>query len=193
MAAPPCKMIMPSLLRNFLPQFPWQSGRDFCLPSHGYNGQLVHRACIGVYRPIATAILLPFVIYAALSSGPRQQSYGPDRLNPSVAYISILFPRRGHLLHLAVGIDIAARRVLELPRAGFARDREVIPPLVPRVTLRSNAAPPPPRRCDRRGRSLISRLMSFLIALLLPAALFLSVDPRSPAHAVSRVIFCFHY
>lgn len=56
-AAPSCKMIipMPSPLHDFLPQFPWQSDRDFCLPSHGHNGQLVHRACIGVYRPIATA------------------------------------------------------------------------------------------------------------------------------------------
>lgn len=57
-AAPPCKMIipMPSPLHDFLPQFPWQSDRDFCLPSsHGHNEQLVHRACIGVYRPIATA------------------------------------------------------------------------------------------------------------------------------------------
>lgn len=71
---------------DFLPQFSWQSDRDFYPPSR-HNGQLVRRACIGVYRPIGTAagVLLPFVIYAALSSAPQQRSYGFDRSNPSVA------------------------------------------------------------------------------------------------------------
>lgn len=71
----------------------------FLPSSHRHNGQLVRRACIGVYRPIATAagVLLPFVIYAALSSAPQQRSYSFDRSNPSIVYIYIyipfLFPR----------------------------------------------------------------------------------------------------
>lgn len=180
-AAPPCKMIipMPSPLTRLPSSIPVAIGPRF-LSALPWTQRAISSS--SVYRSVSTdrhGVLLPFVIYAALSSGPRQRSYGPDRLNPSVAYISVLFACRGHLLHLAVGIDIATRGVLELPRAGSARVTGRFFLFVPRVSLRSIAAPP--TRCDRRGRSLISRLMSFLIALLLPVALFLSADPRSPA------------
>lgn len=99
------------------------------LPSHRHNGQLVRWACIGVYRPIGTAagVLLPFVIYAALSSAPQQRSYSFDRSNPSVVYISLpLFSLLLPPLFESLALDIVIRYRCSSAsnrRAGSTRDR----------------------------------------------------------------------
>lgn len=71
---------------DFLPQFPWQSDRDFLL-SHGYNGQLVRRACIGVYRPIATTSCCRswFMPHCLLAHGSAR-TVPIVRIHPSLIY-----------------------------------------------------------------------------------------------------------
>jgi hypothetical protein len=104
------------------------------------------------------------------------------RSNLSVAYISVLFPRSG-FTSTYMGIDISSTSPPE--SQARARDREALPP---RSFVFFALPPAPPRchrvaqlRCDRPGRRLISRLMSFLITPLLPAALFIGRRSRPPA------------
>lgn len=91
------------------------------LPSRRHNGQLVRRACIGVYRPIGTAagVLLPFVIYAALSSAPQQRSYSSDRSNPSVVYVSLPLSLRG-FFHLCWNHSLDIELALRVTESSFS-------------------------------------------------------------------------
>lgn len=141
------------------------------LPSHRHNGQLVRRACIGVYRPIGTAagVLLPFVIYAALSSAPQQRSYSFDRSNPSVVYISLplsslLLPPLFESLALSIswfGIVVPMPRTGELALRVTESSLPLFPPLVtflqqvlsPLSSFRCHAMPR--RRCCR-GEVLVA-------------------------------------
>lgn len=119
----------------------------FLPSSHRHNGQLVRRACIGVYRPIATAagVLLPFVIYAALSSSPQQRSYSFDRSNPSIVYIYIyllpLSTRNLPPLFESLALDIVIRyrcTIASNRRARSTRDRVLLlllPFFFPRPTV----------------------------------------------------------
>ena len=150
------------------------------LPSHRHNGQLVRRACIGVYRPIGTAagVLLPFVIYAALSSAPQQRSYSFDRSNPSVVlYIpSSLLVASSTSVRITGSLDIVIRYRCSNAsnrRAGSTRDRvlPLFPPLVtflgqvlsPLSSFRCHAMPRhatptllPRRSARRRVTSLVA-------------------------------------
>lgn len=94
-AAPPCKMIIPMPATRLPSSIPVAIGPRF-LPSHGHNGQLVRRACIGVYRPIGTASCCRswFMPHCLLAHGSGR--VGPDRSNSSVAYVSVLFSYRSH-------------------------------------------------------------------------------------------------
>lgn len=149
------------------------------LPYHRHNGQLVRRACIGVYRPIGTAagVLLPFVIYAALSSAPQQRSYSFDRSNPSVVYISLPLP--SWLLpplseSLARYRDSVSLLQCSNCRAGSTRDRFLFlflsfsyghsPASLDATPCHADAVA---EECSS-PRNLISRLMSLLIARLPP-------------------------
>lgn len=117
----------------------------FLPSSHRHNGQLVRRACIGVYRPIATAagVLLPFVIYAALSSAPQQRSYSFDRSNPSILYIYIssssFHAESSTSVRITNSLDIVIRyrcTIASNRRARSTRDRVLLlPSLFPRPTV----------------------------------------------------------
>ena len=117
----------------------------FLPSSHRHNGQLVRRACIGVYRPIATAagVLLPFVIYAALSSAPQQRSYSFDRSNPSILYIYIssssFHAESSTSVRITSSLDIVIRyrcTIASNRRARSTRDRVLLlPSLFPRPTV----------------------------------------------------------
>lgn len=118
----------------------------FLPSSHRHNGQLVRRACIGVYRPIATAagVLLPFVIYAALSSAPQQRSYNFDRfksIHRLYIYIYPLLPSTRNLppLFESLALDIVIRyrcTIASNRRARSTRDRVLLLPfLFPRPTV----------------------------------------------------------
>lgn len=143
------------------------------LPSRRHNGQLVRRACIGVYRPIGTAagVLLPFVIYAALSSAPQQRSYSSDRSNPSVVYVSL--PLSPWLLpplleSLARYRDSVSLFHCSNCRACSTRDRVLFFSffkgfLLLRHTTLGYPGAVAEEECSS-PRNLISRLMSLLIA-----------------------------
>lgn len=176
------------------------------LPSHRHNGQLVRRACIGVYRPIGTAagVLLPFVIYAALSSAPQQRSYSFDRSNPSVVYISLplsslLLPPLFESLALDIVIRYRCSNASNR-RAGSTRDRvflllsSLVTFLEPNTTVLS-PRDATPRHADAVAeekcsspRNLISRLMSLLIARPPPHRLFIGADRDHPWAVAYRTV-----
>lgn len=138
--------------------------------SQRHNEQLIRRACIGVYRPIATASCCRswFMPHCLLAHGSGSQ----DRSNLSIAYISLLFPRctiSRHLLPPPPPPPLWGR--YHKAREKSSNSREFIPPCVTGrffffSLLRSTIVT---ERCDRRSCSLISRLMSLLITQLLPA------------------------
>lgn len=118
-----------------------------------------------VYRSVSTdrqGVLLPFVIYAALSSGPRQHSYGRPRPFGSIRRLYI-HSFSSWWLHFYLHKD----RYLQ----ESSNSRESVPCAWPGGAsssfLRLLRAPfdlgwrchrVAERRCDRPGRSLISHL-----------------------------------
>lgn len=166
---------------DFLPRFPWQSGRDFCaLPE---TQRAINSS--SVYRSVSTdryGVLLSFMIYAALSSGPQQWVPRPFEF-----IYRLYIPSFSSLHHFApppTSTSTSARFEKSLWTLKSLSSPCVTGKFFFSNLLRSTIVT---ERCDRRSCSLISRLMSLLITRLLPA--FILFVGR--LHSRSRAVFIF--
>lgn len=109
---------------DFLPRFPWQSGRDFCvLPE---RQRAINSS--SVYPTDRYGVLLSFMIYAALSSGPRQWVPRPFEF-----IYRLYIPSFSSLHHFAApptSTSTSARSRYREAREKSSNSQEFIPPCV---------------------------------------------------------------